>query len=201
LCNRCLWLEKGLLTQEGPPSQTVALYQSSFYPAAEDIASDLSNVEHYGTGKARFTSINVTPLGVDSSAQPFLRTGQDLRVDLKIVAFSEITNANVGLTIYDSAGYRLIDVNTALKGSFLSLKRGQEAQIQFQLRNVLLKPSTYLLGLWLGRGASEDIDGVTYATSFTVEADPEALSHSEVFPGPYQCAYTYNVCSITGIQK
>jgi lipopolysaccharide transport system ATP-binding protein len=201
LCDRCLWLDNGILTQDGPASEVTARYQTSFY-SSEDPLTNPSNVEkdlsknskrRYGTGKARFTSIKVTPLGVDGSPQRFVRTGQDLRVDLKIVGLSEITDADVALTIYDSAGDRLIDANTAIKGSFLSLKQGQEARIQFQLRNVLLRPGVYLLGLWLGRGASEDIDALIFATSFRVEADQEAMLHADIFPGPYQCAYTHNM--------
>jgi hypothetical protein len=95
--------------------------------------------------------------------------------------------------IYDAAGYRLIDVNTALQGRFLTLAPGDEARVEFELERVLLKPGPYLLGLWIGRGGTENIDGILYATTLLVEPDPGRLRHSEVFPGPYQCEFSHSV--------
>ena len=77
---------------------------------------------------------------------------------------------------------RLLDVNTAIKGAFLSLQRGEQACVNFRLHDLLLKPGTILLGLWLGRGGIEEIDSVQQAASFSVEAPPVSLKHSETFP-------------------
>jgi lipopolysaccharide transport system ATP-binding protein len=192
LCSRCLLIKSGSLFEDGEVSKVTALYQSSLYSTIDD-ASDLSSAEHYGTGKARFTSVSVVPLNGNGEPQPFLQTGERLTVEVSISAFEEITSANVALVIYDSSGYRLIDVNTALKGSFLSLQNGQVAQVQFELEEVLLRPGVYLLGLWLGRIGVEDIDGITYATSFSVEAAPETLLSSEKFPGVYQCRHSHMI--------
>jgi lipopolysaccharide transport system ATP-binding protein len=192
LCNRCLLIEQGSLTKDGNPSQVTSMYQASLYTTLKD-PSDLSGVERYGTGKAKFVSAKVIPIGENISSQSYLHPGQDLKIELMIKAITEITQANVALIIYDFAGYRLIDVNTALQGSFLSLKAGEEAQVTFYLQKVLLKPGTYLLGLWMGRGSIEDIDGITHAVSISVEADPETLKYSETFPGIYQCQYRHSI--------
>lgn len=192
LCARCLLIKSGALFEDGDVFKVTALYQASLYSTVDN-ASDLSGLEHYGTGKGRFTSANVVPLDEHGEPQPFLQTGGRLRVEVSITAFEEITSANVALVIYDSSGYRLVDVNTALKGSFLSLRKGQMAQVQFELDEVLLRPGVYLVGLWLGRIGVEDIDGITYATSFSVEADPESLFSSERFPGAYQCKYSHMI--------
>jgi len=192
LCNRCLLIEQGSLTQDGNPSQVTGVYQTSLYSTIKD-PSDLSGIERYGTGKAKFLSAKVIPMGTNVSSQSYLHPGQDLEVVLRIKAIAEIVQANVALIIYDSAGYRLIDVNTALQGSFLSLKAGEEARVTFYLQDVLLKPGVYLMGLWIGRRSIEDIDGITYATSISVEADPETLKHSETFPGVYQCRYRHHI--------
>lgn len=192
LCGRCLLLDKGTVMRDGGVTEVTALYQESLYAMAADTA-DLRDVERYGKGNARFTSVALTYLDQSGVGQPFLRAGHTLRVDVVIVASVRTTSANVALIIYDAMGYRLIDANTALQGSFVSLEAGQEARVCFELRDVLLKPGLYLLGLWLGRGAIEDIDGITYATSFTVEPDPEATVHTETFPGVYQCRYSQRI--------
>ena len=192
LCNRCILIDRGSVIQDGSASQVTALYLSSLYPTVEE-TSDLNKVNRYGTGKARFTSVKLRPLGANGTSRPFLQPGQDLRIDLTIIAQAVVVGANIALIIYDSSGYRLIDANTALQGSFLDLMAGQEAHIEFQLHNVLLKPGIYLLGLWLGRANVEDIDGITYVKRFSVEADPETLMHSQTFPGVYQCGYTHKI--------
>ena len=192
LCKRCVLIDRGSLVQDGSPSAITALYQSSLYPAIKD-NPDLSAAKRYGSGKARFTAVKVTPLGKDKGPWPFLRSGEALRVEVWIRSESELVEANVALIIYDSLGYRLIDANTALQGAFLELKPGQEARVEFELEEVLLRPGTYLIGLWMGRHNVEDIDGITHATSVSVEADPETFKHSETFPGVYQCRYTHYI--------
>ena len=193
LCNRCILVDKGAIVRDGDATEVTAFYQSSFYTLAEN-TTDLSDVERYGTGRARFTSIKVTPLGPDHSYRPYLVTGDDLKIELDIAAFADIRGANVAVIIYDSKGFRLIDANTALQNNSLNLDQGHTACVEFQLQNLLLKPGNYLIGLWIGQSAfSEDIDGITYVTSFAVEADLESVEHSIVFPGIYQCRFSHTI--------
>jgi hypothetical protein len=51
------------------------------------------------------------------------------------------------------------------------------------MREALLKPGTYTLGLWVGSQA-ETIDHIEPATSFTVLTYSEGQRH-EHYPGPY----------------
>jgi len=190
LCNRCILIDKGSVIRYGDAAEVTSFYQSSFYTLAQN-TTDLSNVERYGTGRARVTSIKVTPLNRDHSERPYLVTGGDLKIDLDIAASSDIRGANVAVIIYDSKGFRLIDANTAIQNSFLNLDRGRTAHVEFKLQNVLLKPGNYLIGLWIGQATySEDIDGITYVTSFAVEPDLDTVEHSTNFPGIYQCQFS-----------
>lgn len=190
LCNRCVLIDKGTVIRDGDATEITSFYQSSFYTLAEN-TTDLSEIERYGTGKARFTSIKVTPFSRDHTHRPYLVTGNDLKIELDITAFADIRSANVAVIIYDSKGFRLIDANTAIQNNFLNLDQGHTARVEFQLQNLLLKPGNYLIGLWIGQAAfSEDIDGITYVTSFAVEPDLESVEHSAVFPGIYQCRFS-----------
>jgi lipopolysaccharide transport system ATP-binding protein len=184
LCNRAILLEKGSVIARGAVSDVAALYQSSLHSTVSD-TSDLGSARHYGTGKARFTTMTVTPVDSAGLRQPVLYGGGDLHVGLSIHAHADVADANVGIVIYDSSGYRLIDANMATQGSFLNMKEGEDLSVGFHLRQLLLKPDTYLIGIWMGRGGIEDIDGILYASSIAVEADPEATVHTETFPGPY----------------
>jgi len=192
ICDRCLLLDEGALVAAGPVNDVVSTYQRSLYTIATRKAN-LTDVEHYGSGAARFTSIDLAFRGADGTPVPLMRPGGRLGARLRIAADAPVREANVALVIYDAAGYRVIDANTASAGSFLSLGAGQRAEVEFELLDLLLRPGTYLIGLWLGRGSIEDIDGVLYAISFSVEIDPEKTSHSETFPGVYQCRYEHTI--------
>jgi hypothetical protein len=73
------------------------------------------------------------------------------------------------------------------------MQPGDEARVDFTLDDLRLKPGTYLVGLWMGRGNIEDIDGILYAATLEVEPDPQQLQHSEQFPGSYLCAFQHSV--------
>jgi lipopolysaccharide transport system ATP-binding protein len=196
LCKRCILFDKGAILKDSETSQVIFFYQSSFYSLAENI-TDLQNVERYGTGRAKFKSLTITPISQTNAVLPHLSTGNDLKIDLRILSYSDIRAANVAIIIYDALGYRLIDVNTSIQGNYLYIRQEQEAYVEFTLHNLLLKPGTYLLGLWLGQATyAEDIDGITYASSFVVEADPDLIKNTNVFPGPYQCNFSQRISTL-----
>ena len=177
LCNRCLLIDKGKIVRDGDTADVTSFYQSSFYTLTNN-TTDLSQIERYGTGKAKFTSIKVSSQGLKGIARAYHIVGDDLKIELDITAEYDIQGANVAIILYDLLGYRLIDANTALQGEFLDMASGQKAHVEFQLHNLLLKPGTYLVGVWLGRANLEDIDGITYVTSLNVEQDLDLVDHS-----------------------
>ena len=193
LCSRCLLLAKGGLIEDGDVIDVTSKYQGGIYTHLKDEAGDLSTIERIGNGKARFTTISVHPEGMENQKNPILHVGQDIEIETTVIAYEKIVEANVAIIIYDISGYRVIDVNTALKDSFLSLIPHQKACVRFVLRKVLLRPGTYLIGLWMGRPNVEDIDGITYARSFTIEIDPREIKHHQIFPGVYQCEFVHSI--------
>jgi hypothetical protein len=168
-------------------------YQGGLYTHLTDEAGDLGAAERFGNGKARFTTLSLHPEGMENQKNPILHVGQDIEIKTTVTAYEKIVEANVAIIIYDISGYRVIDVNTALKDTFLSMFPNQKACVRFVLRKVLLRPGTYLIGLWMGRPNVEDIDGITYARSFTIEMDPREIKHHQVFPGVYQCEYVHSI--------
>ena len=192
LCSRALLLDAGRLMLDSDPITVAARYQASL-AAAPTETTDLATAEHFGSGKARFVSLRFVPERRDGSTREMMCPGSRLRIELGIVCHSSVDSANVGITIYDASGYRLVDANTAMQGRFVSMGPGDEARVSFTLDDLRLKPGTYLVGLWMGRGNVEDIDGILYAATLEVEPDPQQLQHSEQFPGPYLCAFQHSV--------
>jgi lipopolysaccharide transport system ATP-binding protein len=192
LCSRALLLDAGHLILDADPITAAARYQAALAAAPAD-ATDLERAEHFGNGKARFVSLRLLPEREDGTHRPIMYPGSRLRIETRIAARSAVDSANVGITIYDASGYRLVDANTAMQGRFVSMSPGDEAHVEFVLEDLRLKAGTYLVGLWMGRGNVEDVDGVLYAAAFDVEPDPAELQHSEQFPGAYLCRFRHVV--------
>lgn len=191
-CTRCLLLEHGCLTGDGTPQQITSRYLEQLYTQV-GARGDLKHLPRRGSGKARFTSCILTPLDSAGKPQIVCKVGQDIQVDLDIVATEKIANANVGVEFYSPSDYRVIDANIALQGEFLSLNAGEQAHVRFVLQNVLLKPDAYHVALWLGIPHIEDIDYVQGASWLSVDINPERTKHFEIFPGVYQCEFTHAI--------
>lgn len=194
LCSRCIILDSGIVDFDGPSSEAAARYCGQFLDATD--GSDLSDRPRKGTGKARITSISIQP--ADPSGQPadVPFPGCNLTVDLELKCELDFAPANLAVIFYDSNGYRVVDVNTAQKGEFVSLQAGQTARASFVLRDVLLRPGKYLVGLWLGRPGMETIDDIEYAMALDFIDSAETSLHPETFPGMYLCRFEHHV-SIT----
>jgi lipopolysaccharide transport system ATP-binding protein len=192
LCSRALLLDAGRLMLDSDPIAVAAKYQATL-TAAPSATTDLAGAEHFGSGKARFVALRFVPERRDGTTREMMCPGSRLRIETQIVCAAPVDSANVGITIYDASGYRLLDANTAMQGRFVSMQPGDEARVEFTLDDLRLKPGTYLVGLWMGRGNVEDIDGILYAATLEVEPDPQHLQHSEAFPGSYLCAFQHSV--------
>lgn len=198
-CGSAALFEHGCLVQFGDTHKVIDIYYViSDAPRIDSV--HLSEAARTGSGRARFASVAL--ISVDDPEignRSVISPGQDLDVVLTITASSKITGANVALTFFDATGYRLIDVNTAQHGQFVTLLPGETADIRFRLLNVLLKPGRYSLELWLGKAQLEEIDRVPYATTLVVRTDPAEVRHSEVFPGAYLCQFEYEIMVGSGI--
>ena len=192
LCPRVIMLRGGKIALDGPSSEVTGSFYSEILGRV-DRHGDLSAVPRVGTGKARFKSISLRPVSADGSPLDFIESGCDLVIETDIQAHAGLPESNVAVIIYDSAGYRLIDINLNQRGENLRLGGGEGACVRFRLRQVLLKPATYMVGLWIGRDAIEEIDAIDCAATFTVAPNSDAQMHSTVFPGPYLCDFESSV--------
>jgi lipopolysaccharide transport system ATP-binding protein len=191
LCSRCVILNVGGVEFDGPTDKAAARYYAESLNISS--GSDLSARRREGSGKARFTSISIQPLDPVGRPLDVAFPGCNLSIDIEIECKSDFVPANLAIIICDSNGYRVVDTNTAQKGQFVSMRTGQVARANFQLREVLLKPGKYLVGLWLGREAMEIIDYVEHATNFDVMESEETSRHVIVFPGVYLCRFDNSV--------
>ncbi len=193
LCNQAIWLQGGTVLATGPARELAGRYLEKYATDSNGSGRPLAEMPRTGTGAGKFTQLTITPLNAAGERTANVVTGGSVEIQLEITAAQSLAEANVAITIYDSGGYRLIDVSTALKGDFLSLPAGRKAGVKFILQELLLKPGRYSVELWLGRAAAEDMDYVREAGVIDVQDDIEQIKHSEVFPGSYQCRFTHQI--------
>ncbi len=188
LCSRCALLEQGKITFDGATAATTARYYAESLKLAGN-GADLRDRSREGNGKARFQAIRIQ--AQDSSGQRLetASPGCDLRVEIELECRANFAESLLAVIFYDANGYRVIDTNTAQHGEFISLNAGQKARATFLLREVLLRPGQYFVGLWLGRQAMETVDHIEHAILLEVAEGKESGQHSVVYPGLYLCRF------------
>lgn len=190
LCSKGILLDKGILLQHDEVNEVISSYTKASQSNNQHLVK-LDEIERYGTGKARFKSIEV----FSQNNPEIIQTGDNINITVELYAQQKIEYLNVAIIIYDNTGNRIIDINTAIKGEVISLDENERVRVDFQLENVLLKPSNYSIGLWLGRANIEETDSVPNAYTFSIE-NSYTSKHTQVFPGIYQCAFQHNISDI-----
>lgn len=191
-CDRAILLDKGRIEADGPANDIVEYYQETLTERSNKDFNVL-HAEKNMTGAARFARIKITPLDHCGSPTEVMRVGNDLEIEIELIAERSISDANVAITINTLTGHRIIDANLAIKDDYLSMNPGQRAVVRFTFRNLLLRPDTYRVGMWIGKKNVEDININVDAATFTVEIDPRNIQHFQIFPGVYQCQFTHSV--------
>lgn len=189
LCSRALMLEHGGITYAGSTPEVLSRYYAGLLPPSD--SGNLLRAVRTGNGKARFESVDLHPMDPSGDEVEFPYTGCDLRVDIEIDCEKRVIESVLAAIIYDANGYRVVDTNTGQKGEFVTFESGQRASTTFILRNLLLKPGRYYLGLWLGRHGVEEIDHVERAMAFEVVGTRETSRHVIVYPGIYLCEFEH----------
>jgi lipopolysaccharide transport system ATP-binding protein len=192
LSSRVILLNDGGIAFDGPTLEATARYYAESLETAESGAS-LLDQKREGNGKARFSAISVQPLTSAGERIEVAYPGCDLCIETEVVCQSDIADCNLAIIIYERNGFRVIDANTAQKGEFVTLRAGQKARARFLLRDLLLKPGKYFVGLWLGRYTLELIDHIEQTATFDMMESEENTKHGVIYPGAYLCRFDHDV--------
>jgi lipopolysaccharide transport system ATP-binding protein len=192
LCSRCVLLEHGRIAFDGPTGAATARYY------AESMKIGLTGEDLFErpraeqNGKARFSSIAIQPLSAEGDELEAAYPGCHLRIEIELVCMRSFADCNLAVIFYDTNGYRVVDTNSGQKGQFVSLSAGQKVRACFLLREVLLRPGTYFVGLWLGRDGVEALDHIEHAVTLQIIESEETSRHSVIYPGVYLCRFEHN---------
>jgi lipopolysaccharide transport system ATP-binding protein len=189
LCSRCVLMEHGTVAFDGSAAAATARYYAESVKVGTNGEDLVERPRGAGNGKARFRSIAIQPLTKEEEELEAAYPGCDLRVEIELECLRSFTDCNLAVIFYDTNGYRVIDTNTGQKGEFISLSAGQKGRATFLLREVLLKPGTYFVGLWLGRDGIEALDYIEHAVTLEVIGSEETRRHPVIYPGVYLCRF------------
>lgn len=195
MCERSLYLKDGRIVYDGKTSVAIQTYLQDSQDENFGLGSfDLTKMQRLGNGNVLFRRIDLQAINKEPDDAQALRTGDDLVIRLTLDGIVPVKDTNVAVIIYDMYGARIIDANLAIKGEAASFAAGQTREIAFTLRDVLLKPGEYVLGVWCGV-PNTNIDAIAEAIRFRVDERLSAMKYSVTFDGVYQCNFDINMDS------
>ena len=200
LCSRCIFLKNGRYEFDGATSTATVRYYEEALPTANANGDLLDRPRREGNGKGRFRSVTVQPFDGSGGRVGLAYPGCDIKIGFELDCLQDFSECNLAVILWDMNGYRVIDTNIAQKGEFLSLRCGQKARAEFVLRELLLKPGTYFISLWVGKWPTEVIDHVEQAATLEVLGNEETSRHSTVFPGVYLCRSEQTVAVVEPVE-
>jgi len=168
LCSRVIWIDNGMIRQDGNPKEVIATYMSTFAEAYMS-GLDLRDVQvRRGNGKIRFTRIEF--LSYDREPLKIIRSGDRLVVRLYYCAENDIANNIImGFRVFTELGTLVTDVSNGVTGTEISFLPKGEGYIEFEIGFLNLMPDRYYLSLWLHNDASIIYDALEHSVTLDVE--------------------------------
>jgi lipopolysaccharide transport system ATP-binding protein len=146
LCKQCLWFQKGRLESFGPKNEIIAQYLSKNAGRNQPgVWIDLAGARA-GSEEARFTSMQFRCPDSRMADHPYPDGPLEIEVSIESNARRRIDE--LGVTLSDRYGTRLINADTVALGEPVWLDRGTNCLL-VKMEAVHLSPDTYILGLWL----------------------------------------------------
>lgn len=156
LCTRCLLLERGELTEDGPTGDVIAAYMARSRDRLQPGTwLDLSAIPRDGTGEARFSRVRYTSDRDDLTGQPYPNGPLDFLLEIESDEARSVNS--MAVAIYTPTGTALINAELASVGEILQLQRGLN-QVRLEIDALHLNPGTYTVGLWLGYASGGVLD-------------------------------------------
>ncbi len=194
LCDRVLWLDRGVPRALGEPRKVIDAYRQAVAadearerldqhqqneenatsaeqePAGEAVAgadATTENTDRWGSGLAH---IHRTRMLVDGVESYLLRSGGDLEIELEIETAEALDDFAFGVAISTPRGVECWGTNTDIAG-FEPLRLGNRATVRIACRDLRLAAGEYEVDL-----AVHSRDGVAYdyrrrVLSFVVQSD------------------------------
>ncbi|MFA4838848.1 MAG: ABC transporter ATP-binding protein [Candidatus Neomarinimicrobiota bacterium] len=173
LCSRCIVFDKGTIVFDGKPSEAIDFYYRTQVPSGAQSAFDLEDSTRSGTGKARFTSLEIR--SDNQHRGNIVQSGKRMDIFLQVKSERPVVNPQIAILLKDQTGRTLFGMNTAeATQKFPIIDKNLE--ICCCIPEIPLKEGVYFIDLWMTE-SNETVDYVRYASSVTIvpnDSRPEA---------------------------
>ncbi len=185
LCDRVIWLDKGVMRGDGPASEIVDAYLASCHEKPSVAwqpeqnnggANESSNVavREFGAGGA--TILNVSLQNLKGDTVRLISGSQRLRLEVKCLANKTIDSPIIGFFIKDRLGQYICGDNTVSKiPQWQVIATGKTCSVIFEFIIPALATGSYSLGVALAEGTQTDHvqhHWIHDALDFEAQADP-----------------------------
>ncbi len=155
LCARCVLLDRGRITAEGPADAIVPLYLAR----ASDLAGpetwiDLTQAARRGDGGVRILAARYVG---DPASAGRAATGGELEVCCLIESDTARDLRSLAVAISTRTGVKLLSADSLELGETIPVPRGRSV-VGIRIAALHLNPGSYLIGLWIGDSAGHAID-------------------------------------------
>jgi lipopolysaccharide transport system ATP-binding protein len=156
LCSRAILLRKGVVAQDGSPSDVLRLHEGEGRGVKVTADSAICDSQYRrGTGEARFTSVEVQD--VNGSQRHEFTPGETIRVAMSYECRREVPALNVAVFLRES---RHGSVVTSVRGPVSAdhLPASHRGRCVVELIRPPLRAGEYPLYFWLGRDSLQAYD-------------------------------------------
>ena len=167
MCDRAMWLDKGICRSVGPSGDVIDAYLAAMLP--ED-AVEAGGGVRWGTGEARITDVLL--LNGDGSSTHVVRGGDPLSLQIAWEADEEVPEPVFSIVIYTTDGVVLAVPNTRDAGLVPATIDGK-GTATFRIESMPLLPNTYEVSVAL-----------TDRTAATHISNRHRIASFDVTPGP-----------------
>lgn len=149
LCNRAIWMEKGVVQADGKPIDVIMEYrnrvaevENAATAGANTGAESIPEERRWGTGDVEIVTVELT----DQSGElrSVFYTGDRLSVRMKYVARQRVENPSFGIAIYDQSGAHVTGPNTQTFGLEIPSIEGT-GTVTYSIPSLPLLDGAYLL--------------------------------------------------------
>ena len=171
LTQKCMLLNQGEVEAIGPSSDVIARY----FDDAEERSVTVYEVGRHGTRLSGLPrTVELVSLELLEHTNKMIESGDDFVIQVKVRAHADVSGMKFSFTIFRSDS---MPVGTCFGPEAHSIKRGEEKSYEIRLRNCLLAPGKYHVGLAVGTGSlrtqMRDFDIVLEVLHF------EVINHEE----------------------
>ena len=146
LCTRLLWLDKGVIREDGPAGDVAANYVDYSRALEQDqmakILGPRENFKRWGSRQVTIDSVSLQDKA--GAPQATFHTGDDLSIVIRYHAPNPIKAPKFGLSIFRKDGLQLSSPNQASSGSPVNKVHGH-GEICYHIHQLPLLPAEYFL--------------------------------------------------------